>query len=123
MCFVSTFDPRSAVISGKTFVSVGNGPDGEVDPDTRFFYQQQDATVWADYAGGHIVRGYLVGTRAGDRLTFRYVHLNASGETASGRCTSRIEALTDGRLRLHETWTWESRTGSGHSVIEEETST
>jgi truncated hemoglobin YjbI len=30
-----------------------------------------------------------------------------------------IELLPDGRLRSHETWAWESRDGTGTSVIEE----
>jgi hypothetical protein len=47
------------------------------------------------------------------------VHVNRDGETASGRCESRIEVLDDGRLRLHERWHWESRTGSGTAAVEE----
>jgi hypothetical protein len=43
----------------------------------------------------------------------------ADGTTATGRCESRIEALADGRLRLHETWAWESQEGAGTSVVEE----
>jgi hypothetical protein len=107
------------VIDGKTFTSVSNTSSGEVDESTRFSYRQTDDTVWADYSGGVIVRGYLVGTRTGDRLDFRYVHLNTSGETAGGRCTSRIVVLPDGRVRMHETWSWESRSGAGESLIEE----
>jgi hypothetical protein len=41
------------------------------------------------------------------------------GRTATGRCESRIEELPDGRLRLHETWAWDSQDGSGTSVVEE----
>jgi hypothetical protein len=102
------------VIDGKTFTSVGNTSGGEVDESTRFSYRQTGDTVWADYSGGAIVRGYLVGTRSGDRLDFRYVRLNTSG-----RCTSRIVVLPDGRVRMHETWSWESRSGAGESLIEE----
>ena len=36
--------------------------------------------------------GFLVGTRDGDRLEFRYSQLNASGETSNGRCSSAISA-------------------------------
>jgi hypothetical protein len=52
-------------------------------------------------------------------LDVRYVHLTVEGRTASGHCTSRIELLGDGRLRLHETWRWESRAGAGSSLVEE----
>ena len=56
---------------------------------------------------------------AGDTLRFRYAHVRPDGETATGRCESTIETLADGRLRLHETWAWESREGTGTSVVEE----
>ena len=56
--------------------------------------------VHARYAGGAIRLGFLVGTREGDALRFRYAQVRADGTTATGRCESRIEALADGRLRL-----------------------
>jgi hypothetical protein len=108
-----------AVIDRKRFASVSNTSSGEVDDSTRFNYRQIDDTIWADYSGGAIVRGYLVGKRSGDRLDFRYVHLNTSGETASGVCTSRVVVLPDGRVQMHEAWSWESRPGSGESIIQE----
>ena len=80
--------------------------------------------VWAEYTGGAVVRGHLVGSRArlddgSDALDFRYVQLRSDGTTSSGHCESVIEVLVDGRLRLHETWSWESREGSGTSTVEE----
>lgn len=108
----------SAPLDGRTFVAVETSGPGDVDSATVFRYHERDGAVWADYAGGAVRRGYLVGTRDGDRLDFRYVHLDTAGATASGRCTSRIEALPDGRVRMHETWAWESRSGSGTSVVE-----
>jgi hypothetical protein len=106
-------------IHGKTFIATGNSEEGEVDTATSFHYHQEGPVVWAEYAGGAIVRGYLVGTRSGDRLNFRYVHLNTIGDTASGRCTSRLSILDDGRVHMEEEWTWESRPGSGASAVEQ----
>ncbi|MEO6714247.1 MAG: hypothetical protein ABIM89_12565 [Mycobacteriales bacterium] len=108
----------TASLDGREFVVVENAV-GEVDAATVFSYQEKDGVVSARYEGGAIRLGYLVGTRSGDNLDFRYVHLGATGETSSGRCLSRIEVLDDGRLRLHEDWSWESRDGSGTSVVEE----
>jgi hypothetical protein len=110
---------KDAVLDGKTFVGMSNSPGGEVGSHTRFTYRQDGDTVWADYVGGDVVRGHLIGTRADDQLDFRYVHLNTSGGTAGGHCRSRISVLADGRVRLYESWTWESRPGSGESVVEE----
>ncbi|MFF0990826.1 hypothetical protein [Kocuria nitroreducens] len=111
--------PETVVLDGRTFVGVSNAADGDVGADTVFAYRQEGDLVWAEYAGGSVRKGFLVGTRTGDALNFRYSHLDSAGETAGGACTSRIEVLGDGRVRLHETWAWESRPGTGRSVVEE----
>ncbi|MEV4489592.1 hypothetical protein AB0K04_05675 [Micromonospora coxensis] len=106
-------------LDGRRFAAVADVVAGEVGTETVFTYREADGEVWADYAGGSIRRGHLVGTRHGDRLDFRYVQLNTDGQTSSGHCVSEVSVLPDGRLRLHETWWWESRPGSGVSVVEE----
>jgi hypothetical protein len=105
-------------LDGRQFRVVDNA-DGEVDAATVFSYQESGGVVSARYTGGAIRLGYLVGTRRGADLDFRYVHLAVTGETSSGRCRSTIEVLDGGRLRLAEEWHWESRDGSGTSVVEE----
>ncbi|MBP1137885.1 hypothetical protein JOE31_004117 [Arthrobacter sp. PvP023] len=40
--------------------------------------------VWAEYSGGTILRGYLVGTRTADTLNFRYSHVSTDRLTANG---------------------------------------
>lgn len=92
---------------------------GEVGADTVFTYHERDGEIWAEYAGGAIRRGYLVGVRTGDRLEFRYVQLNADGHTSTGHCVSMVSVLPDGRLQLDEDWRWESRQGAGTSVVVE----
>lgn len=100
-------------------VNTDGTADGDVDDRTTFRYHEDRGHVWAEYAGGAVVRGRLVGTRTGDTLDFRYVHLTVDDTTASGHCTAELETLPDGRVRSVETWEWESREGSGHSVVEE----
>ncbi|MCW2132431.1 hypothetical protein [Arthrobacter sp. VKM Ac-2550] len=114
-------DPAAvkAVIDGKVFAAVANTASGEVGRTTRFHYRQDGRMIWAEYSGGAVVRGYLVGTRDGDRLDFRYSHLNINLQTANGVCASKLEVLDDGHIRLHETWQWESRPERGTSVVEE----
>jgi hypothetical protein len=107
-------------LDGRIFRDVTADPVGDVGGETRFeYHQDQDLTVWARYAGGAVRLGHLVGTRTGDTLAFRYVHLISSGQSASGRCRSTIDELADGRLRLSEVWEWESKPGAGTSVLEE----
>ncbi|MEW2416559.1 hypothetical protein AB0953_22935 [Streptomyces sp. NPDC046866] len=106
-------------LDGLVFVPVADQAAGQVGRQTRFAYHEQDGRIWAEYAGGDVVRGHLVGTRAGDALDFRYVQLRLDGTTASGHCTSLLSELPDGRLRLEETWSWESQEGSGTSAVEQ----
>lgn len=110
---------RLVSLEGRVFAGVSNSETGQVDSATRFSYHEDGAVVWAEYSGGEVVRGYLVGTRAGDQLAFRYVHLAADGTTANGVCESRIHVLADGRVRLEESWAWESRPETGTSIVEE----
>ncbi|MFJ9339201.1 hypothetical protein ACIRP0_07890 [Streptomyces sp. NPDC101733] len=109
-------------LDGLVLVPVADQAPGQVGRQTRFEYREQDGRVWAEYSGGDVVRGHLVGTRTGDTIEFRYVQLRPDGTTASGHCVSVLVELPDGRLRLEETWTWESQEGSGTSVVEQPSS-
>ncbi|MFF9864356.1 hypothetical protein ACF1G0_02835 [Streptomyces sp. NPDC013953] len=113
-------------LDGLVLAPVADQAPGQVGTRTRFTYHEEPAEhpeagsrVWAEYAGGDVVRGFLVGTRAGDRLDFRYVQLKRDGRTASGHCVSTVVELPDGRVRLEETWEWESQEGTGTSVVEQ----
>lgn len=107
-------------LDGRRFRDVTADHAGDVGDDTYFEYREEpDGVVHARYEGGSVRLGYLVGTRTDDNLDFRYTHVTEKGDTASGRCRSRIESLPDGRLRMHETWEWTSHPGSGTSVVEE----
>lgn len=109
--------PRS--LDGLVLAPVADQAPGQVGTRTRFTYHEEDGRIWAEYAGGDVVRGFLVGTRAGDRLDFRYVQLKVDGSTSSGHCVSTVVELPDGRVRLEESWAWESQEGSGTSVVEQ----
>ncbi|WP_055491858.1 hypothetical protein [Streptomyces sp. TP-A0356] len=108
-------------LDGLVLAPVADQAPGQVGTRTRFAYHEEDGEIWAEYTGGDVVRGHLVGTREGDRLDFRYVQLKRDGTTSSGHCVSRVVELPDGRVRLEESWEWESQTGSGTSVVEQVT--
>lgn len=105
----------------KTFRSVANTDNGEVDATTTFWYQQAGNLAWAEYQGGSIVKGFLLAKVADNgELDMTYQHLNTDGEFRTGVCRSTPETLADGRLRLHEKWQWTNGDQStGASIIEE----
>jgi hypothetical protein len=113
-------DPSAAPsVDGRVFESVRNDGDGDVGSATTFRFDQTDDLIHARYEGGDVRLGHLVGHHLGDELRFRYAHVTTDGETATGQSRDRIERLDDGRLRLHEEWAWDSKAGSGTSVLEE----
>ncbi|MDY6819835.1 MAG: hypothetical protein SVG88_14335 [Halobacteriales archaeon] len=112
-------EPYSPSVDGRLFRSVANDGDGDVGGETYFWFEQRDDLIHARYEGGVVRLGYLVGLHTGETLQFRYTHVTTDGETATGQSTDRIEVLSDGRLRLHEEWSWDSKSGSGTSVLEE----
>jgi hypothetical protein len=105
----------------KTFASIQNSETGEVGAETVFHYHQKDNLIWAEYWGGSIVFGNLIGKIAdNETLEIRYQHLNQNGELMTGRCFSTPETLSDGRIRLREKWRWTSGDFSeGESIVEE----
>ncbi len=111
--------PPHRSLDGLVLAPVADQAPGQVGTRTRFTYHEKDGEIWAEYSGGDVVRGHLVGTRDGDRLDFRYVQLKRDGTTSSGHCVSTVVELPDGRVRLDETWEWESQDGSGTSVVEQ----
>lgn len=108
-------------LEGKIFHSVSNSDNGEVDSDTLFHYHQDGEIISADYYGGRIIKGHLIGKmlKTG-QLDFRYHHINKDLQLMAGKCLSTPELLPDGRIKFIEKWQWLSGDNSlGQSVIEE----
>ena len=112
--------PSQPSLDGRAFASDGDVAGGDVGPATVFHYRETpDGLIEARYAGGAVRVGYLVGTRDGDELRFRYAQVRLDGSTATGRCTSVVTRLEDGRLAMEEDWAWESEAGTGTSRVVE----
>ena len=106
---------------GKVFSAVSNTMNGETSQETIFHYHQSGIVLTAEYKGGKILVGHLIGKVDKDGyIDMRYHHINLEHQLHTGRCRSRPEILSDGRIRLHEEWQWTSGDlSSGKSIIEE----
>lgn len=104
---------------GKYFVPKENTENGEVDGETLFTYHQDEDIIWADYSGGEIVKGNLIGTVDKDsKLNFYYQHINTNNEVRIGKCRSTPHILDNGKIELLEEWQWlNGDKSSGSSVI------
>ena len=106
----------------KVFRPVANTENGETSAQTSFLYQQTGNILTAEYSGGKILKGHLIGlVDENGNIEMRYHQVNEKGELMTGICHSRPEILANGKIRLHETWQWTSGDGSkGQSIIEEQ---
>ena len=98
-------------------VSTAQG--GDVSSETLFQFCQRGTLVSAQYAGGKVSLGFLVGTLSDDQLRIRYAQVDVEGRIDGGSSLCELERLADGRLRLLEHFQWDSRMGSGTNVLEQ----
>lgn len=106
---------------GRFFVPRENTENGEVDGNTVFAYHQRENILWADYSGGEIARGHLVGTVSeSGELDFYYQHINEQKQVRVGVCHSVPRVMANGKIELVEKWKWLNGDQSeGTSVIAE----
>uniref|UniRef100_UPI00405667AE GNAT family N-acetyltransferase n=1 Tax=Acetatifactor sp. TaxID=1872090 RepID=UPI00405667AE len=109
----------SICYEGKYFVPKSNTENGEVDGQTCFAYHQKGNMLWADYSGGEILKGHLIGTVAENgELVFYYQHMNEQRQVRVGLCHSTPRILEDGKIELSEEWQWLNGDKSkGSSII------
>lgn len=108
-------------LEGKTFRTVTNSDNGEVGSETRFHYHEAEGAVWAEYSGGMIRKGFLIGMRvSADTLDLRYQHISLDGGIKTGICASTVTVGAGGKIRILEKWRWTCGDGSeGESEIVE----
>jgi len=91
----------------KVFKALSNSDNGEVSDDTVFHYSQIDKIISAEYNGGEIIKGNLLGKQLKDgSFDFVYHHINANGELKIGKCLSSAVLLENGKIKLFENWQW-----------------
>ena len=106
----------------KVFKTKNNSDNGETSNDTLFYYKQIGNIVHAEYFGGMIKYGQLMGIVSEyGTIEMNYHHINQDGNIRTGICESIPEILSNGKIRLHEKWQWTNGDlSSGKSIIEEE---
>jgi hypothetical protein len=102
---------------------VRTSPNGVVNESTLFTFKQLGNVVSAEYEGGLIKKGFLVGRSDGLVLKFSYCQLQVDNVVDSGVSICVLSANDRGKITLTERFEWKSRPGEfGTNVFEEVTS-
>ena len=95
-------------------------PDGVVNHETIFEFSQKGTTVTAEYRGGKIERGFLVGTMKDNTLNFSYCQMQTDGKLDNGISVCELSKDENGKVQLTEHFEWKSRPGIlGKNVFRE----
>ncbi len=106
-------------IDGMIMNAVETDENGVIGVDTIFKFRQTGEYVSAEYTGGKIRKGYLVGINSGTTLVFRYCQLETDGTLDGGESTCSLEIGDNGLVRIVENFEWTSRLGGGKNIIQE----
>lgn len=107
--------------NGKIFIPQRNTENGEVNEETIFCYFQENNLFWAEYSGGDVLKGHMIGTVAGNgELDFHYQHMNRDRQVRIGKCHSIPHIMENGKIALQEKWQWlNGDLSCGKSVVVE----
>ena len=75
---------------------------GIVNHETIFDFRQHGKLVKAEYAGGKIEKGYLLGKLEGEVLNFTYCQIRTTGELDHGASQCNLVFESSGKIRLVE---------------------
>lgn len=106
---------------GRKFIPKMNSENGEVSEQTVFLYHQSGSILWAEYSGGDILKGSLIGSVLDNgELDFVYHHMNRDMQIKTGKCHSVPLLTENGKIELSEQWEWTSGDFSkGESLLVE----
>ena len=115
------FPMRAINYDGRVFGMLSSTTgDAEAVASTRFHYHQSENVVTCEYSGGSVLVGRMIALVDEDGgLTLRFEHVYTDGRMMSGKGIATPEVLSDGRLRLHETYEVFETGHQGTSVVEE----
>jgi hypothetical protein len=100
---------------------VKTADNGVVNQDTIFFFSQKENVVSAEYQGGKILKGFLIGKLSTqNQLEFSYCQMQLDGKLDNGLSSCQLSKNDEGKLILIEHFEWKSRPGEfGTNIFQE----
>ncbi len=104
----------------KKFTATKTAPNGVINNETVFEFEQNQDAVIAKYSGGKIKAGFLIGKILNEnKFEFRFTQMHIDGVLDGGHSFCDIVITDDGRIRLIEHFEWQSTGEKGENIIEE----
>lgn len=116
---VNSSDPIN--LDGIKMNVISTADNGVVNDKTIFIFTQNDEIVSAEYQGGKIRKGFLVGKLPSpNQLEFSYCQMQIDGKLDNGVSTCQLGKNEKGKITLTEHFEWKSRPGEyGTNVFQE----
>jgi len=114
-------DQSQITLDGIKMNVIKTAENGVVNHETIFYFSQKDGIVSADYQGGKIAKGFLVGKfPTPNQLEFSYCQMQIDGKLDNGVSTCQLSKNENGKITLTEHFEWKSRPGEfGTNVFQE----
>ena len=90
---------------GKTFQLVNNSNHGTSEVETRFFYSQIGSIVTAEFAGGSVVKGFIMANYRPGFLDMVYQLITTDNELKLGKALAKIQ-MEGNKIQLDLDWEW-----------------
>ena len=92
--------------NNKSFSLLENSENGKVNSDTQFNYKQDENLVTADYFGGPIKYGKIIGHLNKNKLDMLYQCITTENELKAGKAIAEINLTEEGKMKLKLNWQW-----------------
>lgn len=113
--------PEPINLDGVRMNVIKTAENGVVNQETIFYFSQKNGIVSAEYQGGKIIKGFLVGKLpTPNQLEFSYCQMQIDGKLDNGVSTCQLSKNENGKITLTEHFEWKSRPGEfGTNVFQE----
>ena len=119
---ISAMDQASPItLDGVKMNVIKTAENGVVNHETIFRFSQKDEVVSAEYQGGKILKGFLVGKLSiQNQLEFSYCQMQVDGKLDNGVSICQLSQNEKGKIILTEHFEWKSRPGEfGTNVFQQ----
>ena len=107
----------SLSLNNRTFIPFENSEGGVVDARTQFHFTQIGQNFAAEYQGGDILSGHIIGRMSNDLTGEMLYHCQTTGnKLKAGHASATFKTTDTGAIRMSLKWKWlGGGTGSGTS--------